>query len=98
MVYELTGPEVLDIAALAERYGRALGRPIVGQDLAHETWEREVLAPMGLPDHVRQHIATMAVLHRAHRYERATNDVERVLGRPGDTVEQFVAAHRDLFD
>lgn len=97
-VYELTGPEVLDIAALAERYGRALGRRISGEDLSHDEWEREVLTAIGLPDHVHQHIATMALLHRAHRYERATDDVERILGRPGETVEQFVAAHRDLFD
>ncbi|MEO3761570.1 NAD(P)H-binding protein [Mycobacterium sp. B14F4] len=97
-VYELTGPEVLDIAALATRYGRALGRPISGEDTPHDEWRREVLAAIGLPEHVQQHIATMALLHRAHRYERATDDVEHILGRPAETVEQFVAAHRDLFD
>src|SRR5262245_730558 len=32
-VFELTGPEVLDINGLAERYSRALNRPITGEDL-----------------------------------------------------------------
>ena len=31
---------------------------------------------MGLPEHVGQHIATMARLHRDDRYDRATDDVE----------------------
>ena len=97
-VYELTGPEVLDVTGLAARYSRALGRPISGTDVPHDEWQREVLAAIGLPEHVRQHIATMALLHRAHRYERSTDAVERVLGRPAGSVERFIAAHRDLFD
>ena len=32
-VYELTGPEVLDIDGLAEQYSRGLGRPVAGEDV-----------------------------------------------------------------
>lgn len=96
-VFELTGPEVLDINGLAEQYGRALKRPISAEDLALDDWERQVLAPVGLPDHVQQHIATMARLHRDGRYDRATTDVEQLTGRPAQTVEQYVAANPDLF-
>jgi len=32
-VYELTGPEVLDIEGLAEQYARGLGRSVVGEDV-----------------------------------------------------------------
>jgi uncharacterized protein YbjT (DUF2867 family) len=96
-VYELTGPEVLDIDGLADQYTRGLGRPVVGEDVPYDKWEREVLAPIGLPEHVAQHIATMARLHREDRYNRATDDVERVTGRPAQTVEQWVASNRDLF-
>ena len=39
----------------------------------------------------------MARLHREDRYNRATDDVERIIGRPAQTVEQYVAAHRDVF-
>jgi uncharacterized protein YbjT (DUF2867 family) len=96
-VYELTGPEVLDIDGLAEQYTRGLGRPVAGEDVPYDKWEREVLAPIGLPEHVQQHIATMARLHREDRYNRATDDVERVTGEPAHTVEQWVASNRDLF-
>ncbi len=40
-VYELTGPEVLDINGLAEQYTRALKRPISAEDLPLDEWERD---------------------------------------------------------
>jgi uncharacterized protein YbjT (DUF2867 family) len=96
-VYELTGPDVLDINGLAQQYTRALKRPISAEDMPLDQWERQVLAPVGLPDHVQQHIATMARLHREGRYDRATGDVEQITGQPAQTVEQYVAANPDLF-
>jgi uncharacterized protein YbjT (DUF2867 family) len=96
-VYELTGPEVLDINGLAEQYTVALGRPIFAANLS-EADERRLLDSVGLPEHVQQHIATMARLHREDRYNRATDDVERILGRPAHSVAQYVASHRYLFD
>ena len=95
-VYELTGPQVLDVDGLAEQYTRALGRPIAGEDLPADDLA-QVLANAGLPEHVQQHIVTMARLHREDRYNRATDDVEQIIGRPAQTVEQYVAAHPDLF-
>jgi uncharacterized protein YbjT (DUF2867 family) len=96
-VYELTGPEVLDINGLAEQYSRALKRPITAEGVPPDEWEREVLAKVGLPDHVSQHVATMARLHREGRYDRASGDVEEITGQPAQTVEQYVAANPDLF-
>lgn len=95
-VYELTGPENLDIDGLAAQYARALHRPITGADIAQDTWESEVPQPLGLPTHVAQHLATMAKLHRAGRYDRATDDVERITGQPALSVEQYVAANPQL--
>ena len=96
-VYELTGPQVLDVDGLAAQYGRALGRAVAGEDVPYDEWQREVLAPIGLPEHVQQHIATMARLHRDDRYNRATDDVERITGQPAQTVMQYVASNPDLF-
>jgi uncharacterized protein YbjT (DUF2867 family) len=95
-VYELTGPQVLDIDGLAQQYTSALGRPISGEDLDYDE-VRRVLASAALPEHVQQHIATMARLHREDRYNRATDDVERIIGRPAQTVAEYVASRRDLF-
>jgi uncharacterized protein YbjT (DUF2867 family) len=96
-IYELTGPELLDVNGLAEQYTRALKRSISAEDLPLDKWEHDVLAPVDLPDHVSQHIATMARLHREGRYDRATDDVEQITGQPAQTVEQYVASNPDLF-
>jgi hypothetical protein len=40
----------------------------------------------------------MARLHREDRYNRLSGDVERILGRPAQSVAQYVRQHRDLFD
>jgi hypothetical protein len=87
---------VLDVAGLAEQFGRALGRPIAAEDLPTELM-LGLLSGSGISEHVAQHISTMAHLHREDRYNRATDDVQRVTGRPAQTVEQYVSAHRDLF-
>jgi hypothetical protein len=39
----------------------------------------------------------MAQLHRAGRYERATDFVEKVTGRPALTVEQYITENPQLF-
>jgi uncharacterized protein YbjT (DUF2867 family) len=96
-VYELTGPEVLDAEGIAEQYSRALGRPVTAQDLPLDQWTDQVLAPIGLPPHVAQHIATMARLHREGRYDRSTDAVASITGVPAQTVEQYVAAHEGVF-
>ncbi len=96
-VYELTGPEVLDIDGIAAQYSRALGRPVVAEDLPLDDWTDRVLTPIGLPAHVAQHIATMARLHREGRYDRSTDDVVQITGAAAQTVEQYVAAHADVF-
>lgn len=96
-IYELTGPVSLDIDGLAAEYALGLRRPIRGTDIPHDTWVRAVLKPLGLPAHLEQHLATMALLHRAGRYDRATDDIERITGQPPSTVGQYVAEHPDLF-
>ena len=96
-VYELTGPEVLGIDGLARSFSEGLQQPVAGVDIAYDDWVENVLKPIGLPSHVEQHIATMARLHREGRYDRLTDDVERVTGRPAVTVAQYVAEHRERF-
>ncbi|WP_135452659.1 NAD(P)H-binding protein [Mycobacterium sp. DL99] len=96
-VYELTGPVSLNIDGLAAEYTLGLGRPIHGSDIAYETWMETVIKPLGLPAHLEQHLATMAQLHRAGRYDRATDEVERITGQPATTVGQFVAQRPELF-
>ncbi|OBA77314.1 hydroxylase [Mycobacterium sp. 1554424.7] len=95
-VYELTGPATLSVDELAEQYSQALGRPVTAVRPPDDEWLRE-LAALGMPPHVEQHIATMARLHREDRYNRSTDDIERIIGRPAETVRHYVERHRELF-
>ena len=94
---ELTGPRSQDMNGIAAEYARALGRPISYVDVPWETWAEQVLARANLGPYVDEHIATMARLHRENRYDRVTDTVEKITGRPAESVEQFVAQRSDLF-
>jgi uncharacterized protein YbjT (DUF2867 family) len=96
-VYELTGPHSLDMVGVAEEFSRALGRSVTYVDVPMDWWQAEVLAKAGLPPHTEEHIATVARLHRENRYDRLTDDVERLTGISPQTVEAFVAARRDFY-
>ena len=96
-VYGLTGPQVLDVEGLAEQYSRALGRTIRAEDIPYEDWLHQYLRNSGQSDLAQQHLATVVRLHRENRYDRSTHDVERVTGRPPQTVEQYVASHPEVF-
>ncbi|MFJ1765689.1 NAD(P)H-binding protein [Amycolatopsis sp. NPDC088138] len=96
-VYELTGPRTLDLTGVAAGFSAALGREVSYVDVPLDVWRAEVLAKAGLPPHTEQHIATMARLHRENRYDRSTDDVERVTGERPQTVEQFVAGRKEFY-
>ena len=59
-------------------------------------WERE-LKQTGLPEHLIRHLLTMADLNRAGRYDRMSDGVERMTGRPAMSVREFVSLHADAF-
>jgi len=96
-VYELTGPRSQDMQAVAGEYSDALGRTITYVNVPFEEWRDRELRSRNLPDHVFEHVATMARLHAANRYDRLTHDVEAVTGRPATSVRDFVARHAELF-
>ncbi len=96
-VYELTGPRSLDMKEMAAEYGDALHRAVTYVDVPFEAWRDQELRRRGLPDHLFEHLATMARLHFDNRYDRLTHDVEAIIGRPASTVRDFVAQRSDLF-
>jgi uncharacterized protein YbjT (DUF2867 family) len=96
-VYELTGPRSEDMRDVAAEYSSALGRTIRYVDTPFDEWSDGVLAPMHFPEHLAQHIATMARLHADNRYDRLTHEVETITGRPAESVRDFVAEHASLF-
>jgi len=95
-IYELTGPQSLDMNSLAAQYAAALNRPVNYVDVPFEQW-REELRARNLPEHVFHHFLVMAGLHATGRYDRLTQDVEKITGHPATSVREFVARHSDLF-
>ena len=95
-IYELTGPRSQDMDGVAREYSDALNREVTYHDMPPDEWER-YLKKQGLPDHVTRHLLTMAELHRAGRYDRLADGVERVTGRPAMSIREFVSLHAEAF-
>ncbi len=96
-VYELTGPRSQDLTAHAAEYSSALGRVITYVDVPLEQWRDQELRRRNLPEHVFEHLLTMAGLHAANRYDRLTHDVESITGRTATSTRDYVARHPKLF-
>ena len=95
-VYELTGPRSQDMHGVAREFSEALNREVTYYDIPAEDWERE-LKKWGLPEHLSRHLVAMAELHRAGRYDRLADGVERLTGRPAMSVREFVSLHANEF-
>jgi uncharacterized protein YbjT (DUF2867 family) len=95
-IYHLTGPQSGNMQFYAQEYSKALGRTITFQDIPVEPW-REGLLKRGLPAHLVNHLATMADLHRAGRYDRMSDDVLTLTGQAPMRLQEFVRKHAAAF-
>ena len=94
--YHLTGPVSQDMAAVAREFSTALGRPISYVDIPLSVW-KEQLTAFGMPPHVAAHVATMAELHQANRYDRLSGDVEKLTGVAPMSLREFVQRNAQTF-
>jgi uncharacterized protein YbjT (DUF2867 family) len=95
-VYHLTGPQSENMHFFAREYSKALGRTITFQDIPVEPWRGDLLK-RGLPVHLVNHMAAMADLHRAGRYDRMSDDVLKLTGRSPLGVREFVGNNAEIF-
>lgn len=95
-VYELTGPRSEDMHGIAAQYARALGREIRYVDVPVQPWEKDLYATANSP-HLAAHLAAMAWLHRENRYDRLTDDVQRLTGEPPMSIEAFVRRNAQIY-
>ncbi|MEW2489525.1 NAD(P)H-binding protein [Streptomyces sp. NPDC048411] len=95
--YHLTGERSRDMTAIAQELTDALGRNITYLDVPHAQWVRTRLDPLGLPEHIREHLSTMARLHAENRYDRATDDVELITGHSPLSLHDFVQSRSAAF-
>ena len=95
-IYELTGPRSQDMDGIAREFSEALASDVTYFDVRPETWQAE-LKRLGLSEHLAAHVVTMGELHRAGRYDRQTDGVQRVTGRMPMSVREWVSVHADEF-
>lgn len=95
--YNLTGAQSQTLHVIAAQYSAALGRLISYTPAPLQEWLSGLQRSADLDPHTLAHISTMAKLHAAGRYDRATDTVEQLTGTPPETVAEFVAEHRHLF-
>src|SRR5215471_3547000 len=95
-IYELTGPQSQDMDGIAREFSDALNREIAYSDISPEEWEQK-LRKQGMPEHLTGHLLAMGELHRAGRYDRQADGVQRVTGRPAMSVREFVSLHVEEF-
>lgn len=93
-VIELTGPKSQDLHGIAREFSEALNRTITYTDIAPEIFSAALKT---LPEHVAQHVVTMAELHRAGRYDRHADGVVELTGKPAMSVREFVSLHGEDF-
>jgi uncharacterized protein YbjT (DUF2867 family) len=95
-IYHLTGPQSENMHFYAQEYSKALGRTITFQDIPVEPW-RQALLERRWPVHVVNHLAVMADLHRAGRFDRMSDEVMMLTGQPPLSVQEFVRNHAAAF-
>ncbi len=96
-VYELTGPRSEDMNEIAKEYAIALNRPVKYVDTPYDKWLKEALLPLNLPQHLFDHVSTMAKLIAENRYDRLTSDVQKLTGKPSMSVREYVTGHPEVF-
>ena len=95
-IYHLTGPQSENMGFYAQEYSKALSRTITYRDIPVKAW-REGLLQRGLPAHLVNHLATMADLHRAGRYDRMSDDVLALTGQKPLSMQEFVRKNAMTF-
>jgi hypothetical protein len=95
-VFSIDVLECDSIYLYAQEYSKALGRTITFQDIPLEPWRDELLK-RGLPVHLVNHLATMADLHRAGRYDRRSDDVLTLTGQRALSMQEFVRKNAATF-
>lgn len=83
--------------SIAKEYEEALSRPVNYVNIPFDTWRNGDLKRLGLPEHMVTHFVTMAQLHAENRYDRLTDDVAKVTGKPSMSIREYVSSHPELF-
>jgi uncharacterized protein YbjT (DUF2867 family) len=91
-IYDLTGPESVDLNQYARVFSDALGRPIQYRDVPLPQWS-DGLRQARYPEHVVRHLKVIAELTRQGRYDRMTNTLCELTGKAPMSLREFAVLH-----
>jgi uncharacterized protein YbjT (DUF2867 family) len=94
--YTLTGPAALGIAEVAKLLSEAAQREIKYVDVP-EAAARDGMLQAGLPQWMVDALADLHASQKQDRWTAVTSDIEKVLGKPATSFEQFARDHADRF-
>jgi uncharacterized protein YbjT (DUF2867 family) len=94
-IYALTGPQLFTLAEAAERLTAHTGEPYSYLvETIEEAWESR--RPTGAPDWMIEGWISTYTAIADGSLDRVSDDVEKVTGRPPQTLEQTLDAHPEL--
>jgi NAD(P)H dehydrogenase (quinone) len=92
--YDITGPELLDAAALAALYAEVGGRPVSVVDVDDAAYAEGLVEHAGLPRPMAEVLASVGTATREGHFDIASDDVERLTGRPPLTLRSVLEQNR----
>ena len=95
--YDLTGPELLTFAEIADRFSTVLGRRIEYVDQPMDAFE-QVLRSINLPEWRIDAVCKELEAIAAGVVDHTTDTIEDLLGRPATSLTRFIEDHRKLFE
>ncbi|MFI9052210.1 NAD(P)H-binding protein [Streptomyces sp. NPDC053427] len=88
---EISGPQALTLSELADRFGAVLGRPVRYVDVPLDGAWRAALVERGIAPRVIDGLYGLYANYRREGVAGLGDGVQRVLGRPPRSVEDFAA-------
>ena len=88
-VFELTGPEALSVADLAEIVSRVTGEPVKYEPASDDEFEEMCREP-GLPEYLPHALLTMYRAVARGEFSKVTDHVEELTGAPAESVEAYL--------
>jgi len=92
----VTGPELLSYPQMVEKISARIGKPIRYEALTDEEERRQLIA-RNRPPHMVEALTSVFRAMREERLARATDTVERVLGRKPLSFDRWVEEHAAAF-
>ena len=96
-VYPLFGPVEMDQAGIAKAVGEVIGRPVGYEPISIEAYRQRLESAGVMPPFLIQHLCAVAQDYEDGIFAGTDDIIGRLTGKPPMMVQEFVAAHIDLF-